>query len=111
MAAAVFAAALVEAALVKAASATAAFVAALAAALTAAVFAAASATAASVSAAFAVVFAYLTSEFEPLMPLWGAVWYPRHLVSLLVSMPHFEMHFELFPLFLLLLVSFAVEHL
>ena len=57
------------------------------------------------------VLAYLTVEFEPLMPVWGAVWYPRYLVSLFVSLPHFEMHFELFPLFLLLLVSFAFEHL
>ena len=112
-----------------AAAALAALVAALAAALSSALAAAlasasetalgaawtaaleAALAAASATAASDVTFAYLTVEFEPLMAVWGAVWYPRYLVSLHVSMPHFEMHFELFPLFLLLLVSFAFEHL
>ena len=49
------------------------------------------------------VFSYLTLFFEPLRLR------EKEKVSLVVSLPHFEMHFELLLLFLLLLVIFEFE--
>ena len=49
------------------------------------------------------VFPYLTLFFEPLRLR------EKEKVSLVVLLPHFEMYFELFLLFLLLLISFDFE--
>ena len=54
-------------------------------------------------AGMAWVFSYLTLFFEPLRLR------EKEKLSLVVLLPHFEMYFELYLLFLLLLISFDFE--